>query len=91
MNLNNYLEYISLKLYATDFFKGHNVERYNYKSFSFEFIREKDIIKILSQYNKNQTLIEVSTLEIKSFNINNLLIMLELIEQAYDKKYTTHS
>ncbi len=91
MNLNNYLEYTSLKLYATEFSQGHKVERYKYKSFSFKLKKEKDSVKILSKHNKNKELTEVCILQKKSFNIHTLLIMLELTEKAYNKKYTNQS
>jgi hypothetical protein len=91
MNLNNYIEYTSLKIYATEFSQGHKVERYYYKSFSFKLKKVKDTVKIISKHDKNKDLTEVCLLQKKSFNVNTLLIMLELIEQAYNKKYTNQS
>jgi len=67
MNLNNYIEYTSLKLYVTEFSQGHKVERYHYKSFSFKLKKEKDSVKILSKHHKNQTSTKTSIIQKKIF------------------------
>ncbi len=86
MNLNNYLEYTSLKLYTQLFFEGLEVEDYNYKSFSFYLNKQLDKIQIISKHNTLERLFMNFDIEEKSFNTHILFTILNFIEQTYNKE-----
>jgi len=86
MNLNNYLEYTSLKLYTTQYFEGLEVEDYNYKSFSFHINKQLDKIQIISKHNTEEKLFMNFDIEKKSFSIHILLTILDFIEQTYNRE-----
>ncbi len=86
MNIDDYLEYTSLKIYITEFFEGLEVEDYNYKSFSFHINKQLDKIQIISKHNTIERLFMNFDIQEKSFNPHILFTILNFIEQSYNNE-----
>ena len=86
MNIDDYLEYTSLKIYITEFFEGLKVEDYNYKSFSFHLNKQLDKIQIISKHNTIERFFMNFDIQEKSFSPHILFTILNFIEQSYNNE-----
>ena len=86
MNIDDYLEYTSLKIYITEFFEGLDMEDYNYKSFSFHLNKQLDKIQIISKHNTIERFFMNFDIQEKSFSPHILFTILNFIEQSYNNE-----